>query len=146
MTLLVTQERQGSAAIPAPTGGRTELHPEAVGPRPLSGTFSYLEPVCCSMSSSNCGFLTCIQISQEAGQEVWYSHLLKNFPQFVVIPSGKETTCNAGDRRDADLILGWDGPLEEGMGTHSSVLAWKIPWMEEPGGLQSMGEQRARHD
>ena len=39
----------------------------------------------CSMSSSNCYFLTCIQISQEAGQVVWYSHLLKNFPQFVVI-------------------------------------------------------------
>ena len=47
-------------------------------------SFSYLEPVCCSMSSSNCCFLTCIQISQEAGQVVWYSHLLKNFPQFVV--------------------------------------------------------------
>src|SRR5574342_251503 len=37
------------------------------------------------MSSSNCCFLTCIQISQEAGQVVWYSHLLKNFPQFIVI-------------------------------------------------------------
>ena len=37
------------------------------------------------MSSSNCYFLTCIQISQEAGQVVWYSHLLKNFPQFIVI-------------------------------------------------------------
>src|SRR5574341_841604 len=48
-------------------------------------SFSYLEPVCCSMSSSNCCFLTCIQISQEAGQVVWYSYLLKNFPQFVVI-------------------------------------------------------------
>ena len=44
-----------------------------------------LEPVCCSMSSSNCCFLTCIQISQEAGQVVWYSHLFKNFPQFIVI-------------------------------------------------------------
>ena len=44
-----------------------------------------LESVCCSMSSSNCCFLTCIQISQEAGQVVWYSHLLKNFPQFIVI-------------------------------------------------------------
>src|SRR5574341_644082 len=43
-------------------------------------SFSYLEPVCCSMSSSNCCFLTCIQISQEAGQMVWFSHLLKNFP------------------------------------------------------------------
>ena len=46
---------------------------------------SYLEPVCCSMSSSNCCFLTYIQVSQEAGQEVWYSHLLQNFPQFIVI-------------------------------------------------------------
>ena len=48
-------------------------------------SFSYFEPVCCSMSSSNCCFLTCIKISQEANQVVWYSHLLKNFPQFVVI-------------------------------------------------------------
>ena len=46
---------------------------------------SHLEPVCCSMSSSNCCFLTCIQVSQEAGWVVWYSHLLQNFPQFVVI-------------------------------------------------------------
>ena len=48
-------------------------------------SFSYLEPVCCSMSSSNCCFLTCIQVSQEAGQVVWYSHLSQNFPQFIVI-------------------------------------------------------------
>ena len=46
---------------------------------------SYLEPVCCSMSSSNCCFLTYIQVSQEAGQVVWYSHLFQNFPQFIVI-------------------------------------------------------------
>ena len=46
--------------------------------------FSYLEPVCCSMSSSKCCFLTCIQTSQEAGQVVWYAHLFQNFPQFVV--------------------------------------------------------------
>ena len=52
-------------------------------------SFSYLEPVCCSMSSSNCCFLTCIQISQEACQVVWYSHLLKNFPQFIVIHTVK---------------------------------------------------------
>src|SRR5574338_105593 len=50
---------------------------------------SYLEPVCCSMSSSNCCFLTCIQVSQEAGQVVCYSHLLKNFPQFIVIHTVK---------------------------------------------------------
>ena len=48
-------------------------------------SFSYLDPVCCSMSSSNCCFLTCIQISQEAGKVVWYSHIFKSFPQFVVI-------------------------------------------------------------
>ena len=47
-------------------------------------SFSYLEPVCCSMFSSNCCFLTCIQISEEAGQVVWYA-LLRNFPQFIVI-------------------------------------------------------------
>ena len=48
-------------------------------------SFPNLEPVCCSMSSSNCSFLPCIQISQEAGQVVWYSDLFQNFPQFLVI-------------------------------------------------------------
>ena len=42
--------------------------------------------------------------------------------------------------------LGWEDPLEEGMATHSSILAWRIPWTEEPGGLQSMGPQRVGHD
>ena len=42
--------------------------------------------------------------------------------------------------------LGWEDPLEEGMTTHSSILAWKIPQTEEPGRLQSMGSQRVRHD
>ena len=42
--------------------------------------------------------------------------------------------------------LGQEDPLEEGIATHSSILAWRIPWMEEPGGLQSMGPQRVRHD
>ena len=48
-------------------------------------SFPNLEPVHCSMSASNCCFLTCIQISQEAGKVVWHSHLFKNLPQFVVI-------------------------------------------------------------
>ena len=47
--------------------------------------FSFLEPVCFSMSSSNCCFLTCIQFSQKAGQVVWYSHVFQNFPKFIVI-------------------------------------------------------------
>ena len=42
--------------------------------------------------------------------------------------------------------LGWEDFLEEEMATHSSILAWRIPWTEEPGGLQSMGSQRVRHD
>ena len=42
--------------------------------------------------------------------------------------------------------LGQDDPLEEGMATHSSILAWKIPWTEEPGGLQSMVSRRVGHD
>ena len=50
-------------------------------------SFSYLEPVCCSMSSSNWCFLTCILVSQEAGQVLWYSHLFQNFPQFIGILS-----------------------------------------------------------
>ena len=43
-------------------------------------------------------------------------------------------------------FLGWEDPLEEGVTTHCSVLAWRIPWTEEPGGLQFMGSQRVRHD
>ena len=42
--------------------------------------------------------------------------------------------------------LGWEDPLEQEMATCSSILAWEIPWTEEPGGLQSMGSQRVRHD
>ena len=52
-------------------------------------SFPDLEPVCSFMSSSNCCFLTFIQITQEAGQVVWYSHLFQNFPQFVVIHTVK---------------------------------------------------------
>ena len=52
-------------------------------------SFPDFEPVCCSMSSSNCCFLTYIQISQEAGKVVWYSHLFQNFPQFDVVHTVK---------------------------------------------------------
>ena len=43
-------------------------------------------------------------------------------------------------------FLGWEDPLEKGMASHSSILAWEIPGTEEPGGLESMGSQRAGHD
>ena len=55
------------------------------------------------MSGSNCCFLTCIQISQEAGEVVWYSHLLKNFPQFVVIHTVK--AFSIANRAEADVLL-----------------------------------------
>ena len=47
---------------------------------------------------------------------------------------------------DVGSILGWEDPLEKGMATHYSILAWRIPWTEEPGGLQSMGLERVGHD
>ena len=56
----------------------------------LTNSFPSLEPICCFMSGSNCCLLTSIQIFQEAGKVVWYSHLLKNFPQFVVIYTIKD--------------------------------------------------------
>ena len=56
---------------------------------------------------------------------------------------GKESAHNT---EDLGSIPGWEDPLEEGMAAHSSILAWRIPWMEEPGGLQSMGSQRVGHD
>ena len=52
-------------------------------------SFPNFEPVCCSMSFSNCCFLICVQVSQEAGKLVWYSHLFKNFLQFLVIHTVK---------------------------------------------------------
>ena len=69
-------------------------------------------------------------------------------PALIILcfPGGsdsEESACNEGDWVRS---LGWEGPLEEGMATHSSILAWRIPWTEEPGGLESMGSQRVRHD
>ena len=59
----------------------------------------------------------------------------------------RNATANAGDVRHVGLILGLEDPLEEeGMATHSSILAWRIPWAEEPGGLQSIGSQRVGHN
>ena len=60
---------------------------------------------------------------------------------------GKEPPVNARDIRDVGLIPGsQEDPLEEGMTTHSSILPWRIPWTEEPGGLQAIWSQRVRHD
>ena len=55
----------------------------------------------------------------------------------------KESAYSAGD---PGSISGWEDPLEKEMAIQSNTLAWKIPWTEEPGRLQSMGSQRVRHD
>ena len=60
-------------------------------------------------------------------------------------PSPKEPTCNAGDIEPGSII-GREDLLEEGMATHSFILAWRGPWTEEPDGLQPMGSQRVGHD
>ena len=60
-----------------------KLHKQSDNIQPWGTPSPNLEPVCCSMSSSNCCFLTYIQISQESGQVIWYSHLFQNLPQFV---------------------------------------------------------------
>ena len=80
-------------------------------------------------------------------------------------PSDREAECIKGHERDhrASLVaqrlkrlpamretwvrsLGWEDPLEKEMATHSSILAWRIPWTEDPGRLQSMGSQTVGHD
>ena len=58
----------------------------------------------------------------------------------------KNLPANAGDIRDMDSIPGSEDPLEEGMATHSSILAWRIPWTEERGGLQSVRSHRVGHN
>ena len=63
--------------------------------------------------------------------------------EILVAQTVKASAYNAGDRVPS---LGWEDPLEKEMAAHSSILAWKIPWTEDPGRLQSMGSQRVRHD
>ena len=58
----------------------------------------------------------------------------------------KSPPANAEDVRDRVQSVGWKDPLEEGMAALPSILTWRIPWTEEPGGLQAMGSQRGGHD
>ena len=60
--------------------------------------------------------------------------------------SSKESAWDAKDTGDSGQSLGQKDPLEEGMATHSSILAWKVPWTEEPYRLQSMESQRVGHN
>ena len=82
----------------------------------LDVLLSYLEPVYCSMSSSNYCSQTCIQISQEAGQVVWYSQFFQNFPQFVVIHTDKD--FGAVNKAEVGIFLElscfFDDPVDVG--------------------------------
>src|SRR5574337_250366 len=98
-------------------------------------SFPNLEPVCCSMSISNCCFLTCIQISQEAGQVAWYSHLFKIFPQIIVIHTVKgfgivnkaeidvflELSCFFNDPADLGSLISGSSAFSK-----SSLNIWKF--------------------
>ena len=105
-------------------------------------SFSYLEPVCCSMSSSNCCFLTCIQISQQAGHVVWYSHHFQNFPQLIVIHTVKgfgvvnkakvdvflEFSCFFYDPKDVgNLISGFSAFSKSNLNTWK-LYCWSLTW------------------
>ena len=69
--------------------------------------------------------------------------MLRGFPSGT---SGKEPSCQCRRHESQVRSLGWEDPLEEGLATQSSILAWTIPWTEERGGLQSLGSQRIGHD
>ena len=98
-------------------------------------SFPNLDSVCCFMSSSNCCFLTYIQISQKAGQVVWYSNLLKNFPQFLVIHTVKgfgtvnkaeidvflERSCFFDDPKDVGNLISGSSAFSK-----SSFNIWKF--------------------
>ena len=72
--------------------------------------------------------------------------MLSNYRGALGFPSGSGSKKLPAMRETCVQSLGREDPLEKGMATHSSILAWKIPWTEGPGGLQSMGSQRVGHD
>ena len=109
----------------------------------LMYSFPNMEPVHCFMSGSNCYFLTCIQISQEAGKVVWYSQLLKNFPQLVVIHTVKgfsivneadvflEFSCFFYDLTDIGNLISVPLPFLNPIWTSESsqfTYCWSLTW------------------
>ena len=107
----------------------------------LEYSFVYLEPVCCSMSSSNCCFLTCIQISQETGQVVWYSHLFQNFPVscdphkgFGIVNKAEiavflELSCFFDDPTDVGNLISGSSPFSVWTsGSSQFMYCWSLAW------------------
>ena len=64
----------------------------------------------------------------------------------MIVQLVKNLPANTGDAREGNVTLDWGKPLEMELATHSIILAWRIPWTEEPGGLQSTGSQRGRYN
>ena len=64
----------------------------------------------------------------------------------IGLPGGSDSIESVHNVGDPVSIPCWEDPLEKGMASHSSILAWRIPWAEEPGGVQSVGLQRVGHD
>ena len=77
-----------------------------------------------------------------SGERITISHMVA-ITLFLIKHTFWNIVCNVGD---PGSISGREDPPEKGMATHPSALAWRIPWTEEPGGLQSMRSQRAGHD
>ena len=70
-----------------------------------------------------------------------------NITNYWGFPGGSDGKKNPPSMQEIQVrSLGWEDPLEKGVATHSSILAWRIPWTEEPGGLQSMRSQRIGHN
>ena len=104
------------------------------------------QPTRAAALQATCGSSVCqsadgsMAVPQSSPSSEHLMPLMMAFPGGSV---GKETACNAGD---LGLIPGLGRSPEEEMATHSSILAWKSPWTEEPGGLQPMGSQRVEHN
>ena len=71
-------------------------------------------------------------------------YFLKEHNSFPCVSVVKNLPIMQESQKKQVQSLGWEDALEKHMATHSSILAWRIPWMEEPGGLQSMGSQKSR--
>ena len=77
----------------------------------------------------------------------WFRHNMEYYMGSPGGASGKKPACRCKrQKRRGVRSLGREDPLEEGLATHSSILAWRIPWTEEPGELQSLGSHRVGHD
>ena len=90
-------------------------------------------------SIQNCG----LRVSSERSALAWSLASVSQYGASLVAQMVKNPPAM---RETWVRFLGWKDPLEEGMATHCSILAWRIPWTEEPGGLQSMGSQRVGHN